>query len=72
MCVIDKWLSLKRQEVGCHLFSLLSIFIFGKKRKRDSEDLISKIAKIDEEAEKKAEGREKRWLESEDRREEGI
>jgi len=28
-----------------------------------------KIAKIDEEAEKKAEEREKRWLESEDRRE---
>ena len=31
--------------------------------------MISKIAKIDEEAEKKAEERERRWLESEDRRE---
>ena len=45
-------------------------FILGKKRKRgDAEDLISKIAKIVEETEKKAEEQEKRWLESEGRRE---
>jgi len=52
------------------LLAVRFTFTLGKKRKRgDAEDLISKIAKIDEEAEKRAEEREKRWLESEDRRE---
>ena len=46
------------------------IVTLEKKWKRgDAENLILNIAKIDEEAEKKAEERKKRWLESDDGRE---
>ena len=46
------------------------LFLLGKKcKRRDMENVISKILKMEDEAEKRNEDRENRWQEAEERRE---